>query len=581
MPKYKKKVYTPRMKVKQNLFSWLIVLIALPLLFFLAWNQFNWLEELQKRERFRIENTMIESVQEVSKRLREELLFLPSLLHFRYENQILFEKSFAERWQFWTYYAESSSIINQIYLFIPETNEYKKWTGSQFIQETNPQDIFFNGRISETKNTITISINSFVEQGPKPTIFCVFNKNEIFNTLIPNIADHSFSDSSSFSYRIINTATNKILWSNSDIENVNKHINQKKPDYETLLVRNIQIPFFQQSPNFSARIFIDGDKNSFTFIKERPRTEIEVAPDKSSDEIPDHIFSTLLLQIYNNDGSLAELAQKASIQNALLSFGSVLLLFFIIILLARTGQKARRLAESQKEFIATITHELKTPLAVITSAAQNLSDGIIKEQKKAEQYGGIIQKEASRLGISIEHFLLYSRTGSNSRIKPEPINISDFIQTVLKFSESERQALSFRTEVSLPENPLFINGDKIALESVFQNLIQNVLIHAKEGKYIGILVSIQKNKKNKQNTVQIKIRDKGPGISPKEQKHIFEPFVRGKQAHDMQIPGNGIGLNLVQRILVMHNGNITIESKLGNGCIFTLSLPIMQGVSNG
>ncbi|GAB1431816.1 hypothetical protein MASR2M29_04410 [Spirochaetota bacterium] len=570
--------YTRIVKLKQNLFLWIIVIAAFPLLGFLAWNQFNWLEELQKRERFRIESAMFASVQEVSKRLKEELLFLPSLLRFRPEEQNTFEKAFAERWQFWNYYAEVPSIIKQLYLYFPESDQYKKWSGTEFVKTANPADPAFAGRMAETENSIIIAINSFAEHGARQLIFCVFDKNEIFHTLIPEIAEHSFSDSANFSYRIIDAATDKVLWTDMDTGTAkNSRINRKAPDFEMPLVKNLPVPVFQQSPSFSARTFTDLDGDSFAFIKERPRIEAGVPPEG----ILDHVFLSLKMQIYNNEGSIADLVRKASAQNAFISFGSVLLLFFIIILLAHTGQNARRLAERQKEFIATITHELKTPLAVILSAAQNLSDGLIKEQKKAEQYGVIIQKEAERLGVSVEHFLLYSRTGTSSRIKPERIDVSGLVKTALGFTEAERQALSFRTEVFLPDHPVYIHGDRIALESVLQNLIRNVLVHAKDGKYLSIIASMTKSKKNKQGKVSIKIRDKGPGISAKEQKHVFEPFVRGKNAHNLQIPGNGIGLNLVQRILAMHNGSITIDSRPGNGCVFTISLPIMPEAYDG
>lgn len=83
----------------------------------------------------------------------------------------------------------------------------------------------------------------------------------------------------------------------------------------------------------------------------------------------------------------------------------------------------------------------------------------------------------------------------------------------------------------MPEDPIFVRGDQIALESVFQNLAQNVLRHAQNGKYLGIIVSRKPGKgKDPRNLIIVKFRDKGPGIPAREQKMIFEPFSRGRRA---------------------------------------------------
>lgn len=138
--------------------------------------------------------------------------------------------------------------------------------------------------------------------------------------------------------------------------------------------------------------------------------------------------------------------------------------------------------------------------------------------------------------------------------------------------------MEFRTEVVMPEEPAFIRGDRIALESVFQNLAQNVIRHAAAGKYLGIIISVEKPAKQAtQRNVIVKFCDKGPGIPPREQKMIFEPFARGRRAVSNQIPGNGIGLNLVKRIIIMHGGIISLESKQDAGSTFTITLPECKG----
>ena len=193
----------------------------------------------------------------------------------------------------------------------------------------------------------------------------------------------------------------------------------------------------------------------------------------------------------------------------------------------------------------------------------------------------MIRKEALRLGASIEHFLLYANTQSLARIQKTPCNVKDLIETALKFTADERKSLGFRTEIIMRDEPLYIDGDKVALESVFQNLVQNVIRHASSGKYIGIYVSItEETRKVAGKHIILKVRDKGPGIPAKEQKVLFEPFVRGETAVKSQIPGNGIGLNLIKRIIQMHEGCIFLESRPEFGTTFTIILPIGRGDSN-
>ncbi|WP_255946345.1 sensor histidine kinase [Brucepastera parasyntrophica] len=227
----------------------------------------------------------------------------------------------------------------------------------------------------------------------------------------------------------------------------------------------------------------------------------------------------------------------ATVRNAVISFSILIILIIGMVTLVEVTRRSRQLVTSQMEFIATITHELKTPLAVISSAAQNLTDGLVKDKLKAEQYGQMIKKEATRLSITIEHYLLYSNTNTASRIRPEVCSIAELIQAALKFTEEEREELEFSTEIILPKDPVFVYGDKIALESVFQNIAQNAVRHAAQGKYLGIFVSVEfAGKRKKSNHVVIKFRDRGSGISPQEQKSIFEPFVRGKKRFSIKSP---------------------------------------------
>lgn len=559
-----KKCYRIRnVKNRKIILPLIIATLSIPLLGMLAWNQFNWLQELQKREKKRIEYSMIYSARTLSKRLKEEILFLPSLLRFRKEQKENLEQIILERYAFWTYYAINPKIIASLYI----KEEEGKFIGEK-IKETHFIPVSSEMKIEQD---LQIAIPLWSNSPDHNQIIFVYDRPTLYSQVIPTIAQETIDNTDLFVYRIIDTHTNTLLYISDNLLTEDSFL---RPDIEIPLLERARIPAFQPSSFLQEKVAPEDLFNTFSFIKDRNLTENEFP-----DEIKPEVFlSGLRLQIVYKKGSLQSLSQKTTIQNAMLSAGILFLLILIMITLAEATRRSRKLATSQREFIATITHELKTPLAVISAAAQNLSDGLITDRQKAEQYGQMIRKESLRLGSSIEHFLLYSNTQSLSRIKNSPCNVRDLIETALKFTEEDRKALEFRTEIIMSETPLFIEGDKVALEAVFQNLVQNVIRHAASGKYLGIYVTISEEiKKVPVKHIILKVRDKGPGIPAKEQKLIFEPFVRGASAVKEQIPGNGIGLNLIRRIIQMHGGTITLESRPGIGSTFTIILPVGRG----
>ena len=550
--------------------TWIIIVLTFPLLGILAWNQFNWLQELQKREKNRIESSMFSSAQMLSKGLQEEIMFLPSLLRIRLEENSDIDAIFSDRFRFWQYYALFPSMVSHIYLIDEASGISLEWKDNAFtavINQRQPEDNFGKTTIEESDTELRILLPIFGTSESRKKILCIIDKDILLQEVLPAIAREKLESTEVYAYRIINTQTGALLYTSLEKKSADIFMS---PDIQVPVFEQIRLPTFRQAPDFYSGRLPEKYYESFAFIKERTKTENSSPPDGYQSPF----FSYMILQIANKDGSLRSLSKKATIQNASISFGVVILLALVIIMLTEATRRARSLALRQQEFIATITHELKTPLAVISSASQNLTDGIVRDPKKIGQYGAMIKKEAVRLGLSIEHFLLYSNINSITRASPVLCDVGAMLERALKISEEDRQNMEFRTEVLLPDEPVFIQGDKVALESVFQNLVQNVLKHANTGKYLGIVLSLEEeNRKNRRRMIIIKVRDKGPGIPSREQKVIFEPFTRGKRAVDEQIPGNGIGLNLIRRIITVHGGSITLESTIDLGSTFIIALP--------
>lgn len=560
-------------------FLWIIIGITIPALGMLAWNQFNWLEELQVRDKARIEARMIDGAQSLSKRIKEELYYLPSVFRIRVSDPKAVDSVIGERMDFWNYYSAEPALLSELYFMGGSDGDAKKWNGASFVPAALPeafyfpdgdsdQRAFFNARIVDSPMETFLLLPVDVGTRKNALILCGLDKKVLLTRVIPSLAEETLGGAEAYAFRVLDSQTGEILWTSRGKANDPVFA---RVDLDVPLFGQFELPSFEQGPSFRLQR-IDGDYiQVFSIVKQRVKIDESIPPG----DVPPQLFRNIRLQIANRDASLAALSRRATVQNAVLSFGVVLLLVAVMIVLVEANRRSIRLAKSQQEFIATVTHELKTPLAVISSAAQNLTDGLIRDQRKAEQYGTMIRKEAVRLGASIEHFLLYSNTNSVTRTKPERITVADLIQSALRFTEEERQLNGFRTEVSLPKEDIWVEGDRIALESVFRNLAQNVLRHAGEGKYMGIIVSAPeaKARRKRGETVTVKVRDKGPGISQKEKKAIFEPFVRGRYAVNNQIPGNGIGLNLVRRIVTLHGGAIAVESKPNAGSTFIVTLP--------
>ncbi|MGL4987234.1 MAG: sensor histidine kinase, partial [Treponemataceae bacterium] len=238
----------------------------------------------------------------------------------------------------------------------------------------------------------------------------------------------------------------------------------------------------------------------------------------------------------------------------------------------------------QQEFISTVTHELKTPLAIISAAGQNMVAGIINKPDKITHYGKMIEKESQRLRETIDYYLLYSRMTSAENIKKKECDIVELVKKTFQTTISAHLQSGLHHEMSLPNEKILLFCDDVAITTVIQNLVINALKHASEGKYIKLQLTsenviIRKGLfyKNKIHTkaVFIRIIDRGEGIPKYEQKFIFEPFGRGAKANLQQIEGSGIGLNLVQRIIKLHNGEIIIEKSNSEGTTFLVVLPLI------
>jgi len=270
-------------------------------------------------------------------------------------------------------------------------------------------------------------------------------------------------------------------------------------------------------------------------------------------------------------GSLDQAMTTFRRRNLLLS-GSVLVVLALgICMLVILTERARSLAEMQTEFVLGMSHELRTPLTVIRVAADNLKRGIVESSEQAHKYGEIIDTHASELSNMIEETLEFARMQSATHIgKRTPVAPGHIVKTSLANCEPALHNAGIDVELHLaPDLPL-IDVDIHLLNKCLENLIHNIVKYAAAGRWMAIRAN--KVTRPDGEKMQISVEDRGPGISPVDLPHIFEPFYRGKHAESSQVPGVGLGLTLVKRVVEAHHGSVEVESSESAGTVFSIFL---------
>ncbi len=236
-----------------------------------------------------------------------------------------------------------------------------------------------------------------------------------------------------------------------------------------------------------------------------------------------------------------------------------------------TAQREKALAERQSEFLANVTHELKTPLAVMQAAGENLADGRVDNQNSLKKYGSHIYNETLRLRHMIENLLDVAKSDAGeASVKPEPTDISQLLDEYLDENRSYIENRGFTVKTSLKRNLPQIMIDKNSFKTIINNLVSNSLKYSCDDKFLGIYLS----KKN--NNIILEVEDHGIGISSKSIKHIYEKFYRAEDTLTAQTKGYGLGLSIVKNQIKLNNGSINLKSEKGKRTIFTVKFPAFK-----
>ncbi len=245
----------------------------------------------------------------------------------------------------------------------------------------------------------------------------------------------------------------------------------------------------------------------------------------------------------------------------------VVIFFFVYTLFVILKQK--RLSEIQKDFINNMTHEFKTPLSTIAISSEVLRDPrITNTPERLLNYATIIQNETNRLKQHVERVLQMARLeNSDVALKREKLDVHELISDAVQNSSLLLQGKNGEIDLQLNAQRSWIIADKLHFTNVLFNLIDNAIKYNQECPILNVSTT------NVNGSIIIEVNDNGIGISSENQRKIFHQFYRVSTGNLHDVKGFGLGLNYVKLMVEAHKGKISVESELGNGSTFKITLP--------
>ena len=231
-----------------------------------------------------------------------------------------------------------------------------------------------------------------------------------------------------------------------------------------------------------------------------------------------------------------------------------------------------RMERAQRDFVANVSHEFRTPLATITGCAETLLDGGLEDQQNRRRFLEIIQANSVRLtNIAADLIALSQFDGGRSRSEPKPISLEEVISSSVRAIEpvAGLYGVTLKAgEVCAAQ----VLGHHLAFEQVLLNLLDNAIKFNRPSGEVVVGAKL-----NRDDQVEISVTDTGIGIPPEDLSRIFERFYRVDKARSRQIGGTGLGLSIVKQAVEQMRGIIRVDSQLRKGSCFTITLPRYSG----
>ena len=228
----------------------------------------------------------------------------------------------------------------------------------------------------------------------------------------------------------------------------------------------------------------------------------------------------------------------------------------------------RRLETLRRDFVANASHELRTPIAAVRSATETLRSGALEDARVAARFVDIIERNAQRLQNLLEDMLELSKLESNEfKLKRERVELASVVPIVLALFRERAEKKKVRLASELAFSPAAVDGDARALEHVLSNLVDNAVKYCPAGARVMVSAAPQGDR------IHLVVSDTGPGIPTEHLSRVFERFYRIDAGRSRELGGTGLGLSIVKHLVEAMRGKVWVESGVGRGSTFVVSLP--------
>jgi signal transduction histidine kinase len=268
---------------------------------------------------------------------------------------------------------------------------------------------------------------------------------------------------------------------------------------------------------------------------------------------------------------VADVAEVTARRRILLAGFAVMVLVILAgsYSLARAVTREMEVARLKSDFVAAVSHEFRTPLASMCQIAELFAEGRVPDEEQGRQYYGLLVRESRRLKRLVENLLDFARMeGGAKEYRLEALDAATLVKDTVSEFQEEVLPRGYQVGLSIEDPEATLQADGEALRRALWNLLDNAVKYSPDCHTVWVEVA------REENQCRILVRDRGLGISPPEQKHIFEKFARSTSSKTAGVKGTGIGLSMVDHIVRAHRGRIRVESESGCGSTFAILLPL-------
>ena len=607
--------------MKNSLYPILPVALLLGLLILLAGLQYHWLGRISEGEREHMQKRLQTDTERFAEDFNREIQNAYFNFQISGENwKIKNWNQFNECYDFWRSKTAYPALIKDFYFIQNAQNaeplhyntgkrgfEEEQWTDelkklhsklteekgfdpfardiSALVMPLNEESRTFDRILIRSEKMAVPPIEMPEKYG---FLIIKLDENTIRNQIFPDLVKKYFAENGNSDYKVVVIEEGiepKVIF-----QNENENLNYADSTAKLFSLSPENMAFFVNKELLST---IHGEKGNFV-LTEKMQTGEKVAATPSFEKkstvkvelsgeakprvrvfesrnapLGDGLWT---LKVQHASGSLEQFVTNTRRKNLAMSFGILSLLAVSIVLIFVSAQRAKRFAQKQIDFVSSVSHEFRTPLAVIYSAGENLTDGVVRNENQVSKYGNLIKRKGKKLSEMVEQILEFAGARSGKRKYDfREIDVSLIVENALRECQPLIDEKGFTVKKQIAENLPKISGDFNALSHSIQNLINNSIKYSDGNKQIKISTG------NGGGKVKITVEDKGIGISTGEIRHIFEPFYRSKKVIDEQIHGNGLGLSLVKQTVEAHGGKVSVESEIGKGSKFTIELRTANG----